>query len=318
MNPTMRPLLIAVTAVTLAACGGVSDFRNGVPSSKQVALKLPESASGGLSGVGTRRDGLEGETAEFYKLTRATTLLVNGGTALILDTVARITTYPATTVSNDSATWGPYTDALSPNTWKLTVTRTADADTYDYRLEGKGKSEADSAYRIVLSGTHHHAGDNVGNGTFLIDWDEAKQLPEHADLVGTANVTYSRPTLSADIDIEVAFNQIYSADKNQRVDAHYVYHSTNAAGGNFQFDVYQNFVGGSGIEHAKMRSRWQQDGAGRTDARMTDGDVTGELNANECWDSSFLSRYLNYSWDTSQNYGTETVCAFTVAEYSTL
>ena len=152
----------------------------------------------------------------------------------------------------------------------------------------------------------------------MIDWDEAAQLPEHADLVGTATVTYSRPTLTAAIANEVAFTQFYSADRSQRVDAHYAYHSTNADGGNFQFDVYQDFVGGSGIEHGKMRSRWQQDGAGRTDAKLSDGDVTGELTANECWDSSFLSRYLNYSWDSSQNYGTETVCAFQVAEYSTL
>lgn len=308
---------MAVTAVMLAACGGVSDFRDGVPSSKQVALKLPESAGNGLSGVGTRRDGLEGETAAFYTVTRATTVVVNGGTALVLDMVARITSYPATTVGNDSATWGPYTEALSPNTWKLTVTRTA-PDTYDYRLEGKGKAEADSAYRVVLSGTHHYAGDNIGNGTFLIDWDEAAQLPEHAALVGSATVTYARPTLTADLDIEVAFNQIFSADRGQRVDARYAYHSTNANGGNFQFDVFQDFVGGSAIEHGKLRSRWEQDGAGRSDVKLSEGDVTGEFTANECWDSSFLSRYLNYSWAPSQNYGTESACAFTVAEYSTL
>ena len=55
--------------------------------------------------------------------------------------------------------------------------------------------------------------------------------------------------------------------------------------------------------------------------KLSGGDVPnppGQATANECWDTNFLSQYLNVSYDPTQNYGQESVCAFTPAQYSTL
>ena len=117
--------------------------------SGDVELKLPGATQQPLTGEGTKRDGLEGETAAFYGFTRGVTVLVNTGVAATLTLVEKIVEYPPTTTTPTSATWGPHTEALSPNTWKMTVTL-VEKDVYSYSLVGKGKSEPDSAFRTEL------------------------------------------------------------------------------------------------------------------------------------------------------------------------
>ncbi len=47
-------------------------------------------------------------------------------------------------MADDTATWGPYSDALDPVTWRFRITRVADAQ-YDYVLEGRPKTSTDEA-----------------------------------------------------------------------------------------------------------------------------------------------------------------------------
>lgn len=315
----MKKFLAGLVVVLVTGCGfdKADGFRQGIPQQANLELKLPSSgqSSQPLTGTGTRRDGLEGQTADLYKTTRAVTQFVNGGTVLVLDLVRRITQYPATTVTQDSAVWGPRTEALSPNTWKLTVTRTA-PDTYTYALEGKGKTEADSAFRVVLSGSHVDAGANVGNGSFLLDFDKAKTLPENDGNVGTVSVTYSRPTLSAEIAVDADFHQVKS--DAQLVNAQYKYRATPGNGGTFDFDLDKDFTAGPALEHGKIRSRWVETGAGRSDVQATGGDLTSPVTLSECWDDGFASRFLEASYSPSSNYGQASVCAFTTAQYAAL
>lgn len=313
----MKKLLGAVCVVAvLAGCGvdKADAFRKGVPLSSDVAMKVPGNSTA-LTSTGTRRDGLEGQTADLYKVTRGVTVVVNGGTAAVLGLVEKIVSYPATTTTQDSATWGPHTDPLSPNTWKLTVTRTA-TDTYAYVLEGKGKSEADSAYRVVLSGSHVHLGTNLGNGTFLIDFDKAATLPEHDGNVGTVAVTYARNSPTTEVQIDAQFHGV--KDGAQLVDAQYKFRSTPGQGGSFEFELDKDFVPGAALEHGKVRSRWLETGAGRGDAQVSGGDTSSTMTYSECWDDAFLSRYLDASFAPGGNYGAPSLCAFTTAQYASL
>lgn len=315
----MNKLILGAAVVALSACGvdGATSFRQGVPKKDAVKMKMPGQGTALTSSTGTRRDGLEGERAEFYALTRAVTLTVNGGTAGVLNLVEQITEYPPSTITQDSATWGPHTDALSPNTWKLVVTRSASAqNTYTYELSGKGKTEADSAYRVVLSGTHVDGGENFGTGTFLLDFTAASQLPEHDGNVGAATITYSRATSSSDTEINAEFVGI--RDGAQTVDAQYHYVETPGQGGLLDYDFQKDFVAGPAIENATIRSRWQQSGAGRSDIRASGGDTTSDVTISECWDSGFLSRFLEASFASGPSYGTAAVCAFTTASFATL
>ncbi|MFZ5440756.1 MAG: hypothetical protein ACOZQL_12165 [Myxococcota bacterium] len=311
----MRGLFLSAFVVTLAACGNdkADAFRGGIPQAKDVEMKAPGTGSA-LTGEGTRRDGLEGQTSDFYRFTRGVTVLVNGGTGAVLNLVHRITQYPATSVTNDSARWGPHTEPLSPNTWMLTVTRTA-ANTWDYVLQGRGKSEPDSAFRVVLSGTHVALGPTTGSGSFLIDFDQAHALPENDGNVGTVAVTYARPSLSDPTHIDADFTNV--KDGAQLVNARYRYAATPGQGGTLDFELDKDFVAGGALEHGKVRSRWLETGAGRSDVEGSGGDLQSAVTISECWDADFLSRYQHASYAAALDYGTEARCAFTSAQYAT-
>ncbi len=316
----MKKLMLGAMLVVVSACGvdKADDFRKGIPQAGDVALKLPAKASQPLTSTGTRRDGLEGQTSDFYKLTRQVTVFVNTGTAATLTLVEKIVQHPATTTSADTATWGPHTEPLSPNTWKLTVVRTA-PDTYTYSLEGKGKNEADAAYRVVLSGNHVNLGSNLGTGSFLIDWDKDRQLPENANNFGTVTVTYARTSATATTQIDADFVQVRHGTTDPLLDAQYRYWATPGQGGAFEFQLAKDFVATTAaLESGKIKSRWLETGAGRADTRLSGGDLAAPVTINECWDSDFLSRFQNASYSPSLNYGAETVCAFATAEYASL
>jgi hypothetical protein len=51
---------------------------------------------------------------------------------------------------------------------------------------------------------------------------------------------------------------------------------------------------------------------------VTGGGLSQPATANGCWDASFKSQYLHTSYDPAHEYGNETVCVFTPAEYSPL
>lgn len=316
----MKRLLLGAMVVLMSACGAdkADEFRRGLPGASDVAMKVPGTSGQPLTGASTRRDGLEGETAELYRLTRDVTRRVNGGTAAVLVLVEKIVSHPATTVGQDSAVWGPRTEPLSPNTWKLTVTRTGQ-DVYSYTLEGKGKTEDDAAYRVVLSGTHHHLGANQGTGSFLIDFDRAFTLPENDGNQGTVAVTYSRPTLQATTQIDADFTQVRQGTSVPKLDAQYRYAATPGQGGAFEFQFEKDLVTTTAaLESGRIKSRWLESGAGRADARVIGGDLQSQVSLSECWDSGFASRYLDASWAPSGNYGQVSVCAFGTAEYPAL
>lgn len=326
------PILIAAVAVaTAVGCGPKgADFRDGFPTADTVKLEVPGQSGQALGGeTGQKRQEVKGARSDFYALTRGVTAGVNGGVGLVLGLVKAITDHPATTVNGNTAVWGPHTEDLSPNTWKLTVTRLS-AQSYEYKLEGKDKTLPDTAFVTVISGTHSPALDpngdpmpHFGAGTFTLDWDAAQTLPEHDANVGKAEVTYSRLDPSADITIDVVFTQVKDAETGALVDAAYKYRKHAQQGGEFEFSINKDVdddATRTAIEHLTIRSRWLPSGAGRADVKATQGDLgSGSATANECWDTQFNSQYLTVSWDPSIAYGTEaTDCVFATADYSNL
>jgi hypothetical protein len=320
----MKRLSLFALALLLAACGG-RDFGSGLPTAQNVRLEVPASNSQPLSGVSQQE--LQGDHSSFYDLTRGVTVTVNAGVGFVLGLLKAITSHRPTSIDGDSAVWGPHTEDLSPNTWKLTVSEIAPGK-YAYKLEGKPKTAPDSGYVIVLSGEHTPSvdanGDPVehfGAGQFVIDWDNAQTLPEHGSDVGQAAVTYSRLDPTANVTIDVDFTQVKNEAGNL-VDAAYSFLKMPGQGGEFQFSIDKDRVDTSTqLEHLSIKSRWNSSGAGRSDVMASGGDLASPATANECWDSSFASQYMATSWssDPAHNYGSEaTGCAFASAEYSNL
>lgn len=333
------PLALAVAAPLVAgACGrldGGDEYRQGVPHHEDIAIVVPggDAQTGALTaeGVAVTQGALLGEQAELYRLTRNVTAVVNGGTIAVLALVRTITAFPPTDIGDDVAVWGPHTEPLSPNTWRLTVHRLARGQ-FQYALEAKPKTQPDSAYLTILSGHHNVAGTGAGlrrranlpaygSGDFDIDWDNARMLPEHDDNVGSAHFVYSRPAAGADTNIAVTFHQVMDKTAGMRVDAQYAFVATPDSGGSFQFTLTKNeIMTTAALETLTVRSRWQQTGAGRSDVKMVGGDLgASEATANECWDSNFASVYMTNSYgDAAKTWGVATSCdaAFPAPDYA--
>jgi hypothetical protein len=341
MTLSMCALVGLVSALVVTGCRRADDeFRGTVPTREAVVLHVPGAPDDGQAAAGATtttpsttgvvHSALLGQLADTYTVTRTATVLVNGGTWAVLTLVKTIVDFPATTVTADTAVWGPHTDALSRNTWRVTVTR-LEPHKFHWLFEGRAKTATDADFVTVVSGTHTAAvdahGDHLegfGSGDFLIDWDAAATLPEHDQNAGKASFTYSRTTADAVVTVGVDFNGIKD-DKGQPFNAVYRYTETPSAGGELQYaEDKDNYPDpgdtGSATEHFTIRSRWQQDGEGRCDLEDSGGDLGAVVgHASECWDTNFLSVYLNEDYDAKAGWGDATKCtAFPTADYAGL
>ncbi len=329
-----RKSLILSASLLFAGCDPMTpedEFREGLPSKQMVQVKEP-GGSAGQRLESNEVSGLAlGQRSDFYTFTRGATVIVNGGTAFVLNLLEEITKNTPTSLEGDVAVWGPHTDALSPNTWKLTVTKTGD-HIYSYKLEAKGKTEADSAFKTILSGTHTISVDaqgnrmrDFGNGNLQIDWDAAQTLPEHDSNIGTLAIRYARPDEKSVITVDAAFRNVKDDERpGTRVNADYMYKEAPGAGGEFDFGLSKNFdtdASRPAVERLTIKSRWAQSGAGRADVKITGGDFgVADAKVSECWDANFASQYLEASWvTTGPVYGSLAACgSLSTAIYSSL
>ena len=325
--------LAAVLAGT--GCRKTDDeaFRAGVPTREAVTLHVAGAPADGTSAAnGTTSGALLGAKADTYEVTRAVTAIVNTGTWAVLSLVRTVVAFPSTSHTQDAAVWGPYHDALSLNTWRLTVTR-VQPHQFNWVFEGKDKSLGDDAFLTIISGTHTAAVDaqddpieGFGNGTFTIDWDKAALLPQHDNNVGTAMFTYSRLTADAMVTVDVDFTGIQDDKTKEIFNAKYRYASTPAQGGMLRYaedkDNVPSPVGAAAMkEHFTIESRWTEDGVGRCDLQDSGGDLMSTVaHGSECWDNRFDSQYRSLEYpDPMGNWGAESACtAFPTAQYAEL
>jgi hypothetical protein len=321
---------IGTMALGLAGCHlGDHDFEGATPTAQTVALNVPGGGTAASSDV--QQSALLGEEADSYKLTRAVTFVVNAGTGAVLLLVRTIVSFPPSSVDGDTAVWGPHSEPLAKNAWRLTVRRVAKHE-FNWILDGKPKAADDSTFVTILSGTHKRAVDgrdrrieHFGSGTFTIDWDAAATLPEHDDNVGVATFTYARTPGTGDT-IDVDFDGVKHDETSERFNAVYRYVATPGAGGELRYGEIRDSLPepgntGTAKETATLHSRWMESGAGRMDYRTMGDDVTAALGgpgtASECWDTGFASVFLDNNYnDATKKWGAESSCVFSAADFS--
>jgi hypothetical protein len=303
-----------------------SEFATGVPRQDTVALSVPGSSVKALTVEESSR-ALEGETAEWYALTRAVSATVNGGALAVGALVRLITDYPATTVSVDTAIWGPWQGPLDPIEWKVTITRVAPHQ-YQYKFEGRDKHDPSAPFVTVLSGTHSPGLDaqglemeGFGTGTFILDWNARATLPAPDGNVGTASYAYDHPGPDLVVTISAKFRQVKDDKQPSKlVDVDYAFVQNPGATGSmdFLYNVPANTTSAGGL--GKVHSRWQWNGAGRSDVVVTTTDSALTYTLSECWDVNYLSIYKSVPLSSSatDNYGAASACAFPTVEISSL
>ncbi|MBN2575364.1 MAG: hypothetical protein JXP73_12445 [Deltaproteobacteria bacterium] len=303
-----------------------SEFATGVPRQQTVAMSVPGSGAKALTVESSSR-ALEGQTAEWYRITRAVSVTVNAGAIAVGTLVRLVTDYPATSVGFDTAVWGPWQGPLDPIEWMVTITRVA-AHQYQYKFEGRDKHQPTAPFVTVLSGVHSPGLDGLGNemegfgtGSFTLDWDARATLPAPDANVGKANYVYDHMGPGQVINISAQFRQVKDDDHPGRlVDADYVFVQNPGAEGSmdFTYNVPADATSTEGV--GKVRSRWLWSGAGRSDVTVTATDLPQTYTLTECWDINYASTYKSVPLSTNpaDNYGSEATCAFAAAEYPTL
>jgi hypothetical protein len=301
------------------------EFRRGVPREETVKVTVPEKGQMQALTVDAQSRALKGLPADYWVLTFGVSSVINGGAAFVGILVRTVIAFPPTSVSNDQAVWGPFSGALDPITWKVTVTRVG-GHKYQYVFEGQSKLNPGGPFVTVLSGTHTAALDDVGDpiegfgtGSFTLDWDARQKLPlANPNEVGTATYSYARvPGQTASLGAK--FHQVKDKDKGTLVDVDYSYTHHQGGSGTMDFSYDAAAQLGMADGRATVRSRWLPTGAGRADAKLTSSALPNGATASECWSTVFTSQFFAHSWAPLLDYGTEaTDCVYTSAEYSNL
>jgi hypothetical protein len=306
-----------------------SEYREAVPEASSVAVPGPGDTNGtqrtaavaperGLMGTGDPATNY----AFWYGFTRNVRDGVNQVTAGVLGSVWYLVNTRPTSVSNGTATWGPYTDALEPVTWRFRVTRVGPKH-YEYVLDGRPKtSESDADYRVVLKGdgwgrlSEHH-----GDGTFMLDLDAAKALDpmEHPNDSGVVTIVHDLPR---DITSNAfALPRTITADLRPSATPEWLTITSTAnqdGTGRLDIDGYVDTDASHAtlIEDVGVVSRWRADGAGRADIVLSGGDVPasyGSITASECWGTDFTRVYYSDSASFAPTEGSATACAYDAA-----
>jgi hypothetical protein len=238
--------------------------------------------------------------------------------------VRTVVAFPPTSLSGDTAVWGPFSGDLDPIMWKVTVDRVGEHK-FQYRFEGQPKANPAAPFVTVLAGTHTAALDGsgvpmegFGVGSFTLDWDARATLPlPNPDEAGKAHYVYSRlPGDTTTVDAQ--FMQVRDKDTRKLVDVDYGYTRAAVGGGTMDFTYTAAAQLGMPAGRWAVRSRWVAGGAGRSDARAREA-TADPVTVSECWNQSFLSTYFKVSAVAFIGYGDEASdCAFPTAEFSKL
>jgi hypothetical protein len=309
---------VSVAVLALAACdrAALQAAREGLPQLADATIPLAgdDSASGA---EGLSQAPLLGETADLYLVTRAVTGVVNAGVAWALGTVRVITLLPPTSYDGQRFTWGPSTprNLEAKNNWKLELTPGDDGGVA-YALKAKRADEDDTRWRSIMAGTHARgAAVRTGKGSFVVDWEAARELDVPREHYGKATVTYGWDA-AAGYSIDVDFTQVRDGNSGRRRDARYRFAQPLAGPGSFTFATEKDLVGGDGqAETLVVHSRWEASGRGRSDVRASGGTLAGPATLSECWSDAFKRTYVARSWEPARDEGLAADCAFADAAY---
>jgi len=299
--------LVLTLGLGAAAAGCVQkdndphEFTRAIPQAEDVRIKLPE-GSDALRTVG--------QIADWYVATRNVTRTLNGGTAWVLIVVHTIVQFPPTSVDGATATWGPWSGALDPAEYRLVVTADDDGS-FDWHLDGRSKTVAGAEFESVVIGDAFPS-DPVGrgHGTFTLDFDAAERVnPVDNDGRGVIDVDYDLAARTLAIHVATVEDR---AGSPTAVEYDYAYAEAADGSGDMSFAVHGDTAdAGPAAEEALLRSRWLATGAGRSDVRLSSGDLADvEVVASECWDTTFRRVYYTDSVQWQPTEGDAAACAF--------
>ncbi len=308
----MRNALLPLSATLLiTGCGSTlgDDLADVLPDDR-IAINMP------VENAAAKTTGAEKQWSDLYLLTAEVTEDVNGLITVVLYTVSTIAReLEPTTVDEDTqtATWGPWGgDGLDPTEGQLVVQKHDDGS-YTWAIQMWPKGDQSQSVDIVAGEVDADATRDANTGRFDIDFASLNAMDPTEQAVGLFSVDYG-------IDADGAHATVsYSDFEGDRggVDAYYFFDQTHEGAGHMDLEVFGDFEdAGSLEERLTIRSRWAPEGAGRSDAYATEGDL-GEFvgERTECWDNTFDMVYRTDNYSQAPVIGEEASCSFDQADF---
>jgi hypothetical protein len=298
-SPRIALALAVVGIAGTTACRPEDPLGSVVPGRAQVRLNVPGAA--GAAGQALR----VGDASEFHAATVQIADTMNGSVGGVFQIVEDILALrPTETDGETYAVWGPSQPrGLQRNSFRFTVNKVADGE-FDYVLQARPKDSTDEEdFVAVFEGTAFPSGEgDRGHGSIDIHWGALRSLDDTQCMVGDLHIDYVGDAEPRTLD--VSFVEAADGCRDERpTSAAYHYEETEDGAGGLRFSRLQNV---HRVDENKpleetldIRSRWTADGAGRSDVRLSGGEIPADLARGipgttadsadivECWDASF-------------------------------
>ncbi len=308
----MKTWTLPLATLFLVACQPPADeYRNALPDRETIEVDVPAQDST-ASGLGSKTSALVGEPADLYTNTYYTARDINVLGKFVVDLVETIASYPATTLDETSATWGPFSEEREPNEFKLTIRKDADVATrYEWAIEGRHKSEKE--FITLARGAFEPDEDpDFGRGWFVLDFEAIRSLDPSENEAG--RVAYAFEKNAEGVSVRVHFAA--TTDAGERLEAGYAYGEDKSGAGFILFSTPIDVHEGPALEDVIIRTRWTPSGAGRADVIASGGDIGDDVfEGSQCWGDDFVSSYEQFSVNREviANDGEAKTCVLDVA-----
>lgn len=307
---------LAILAMSGAGCvaGDVetvmseAEYKAALPDAEQVRIDLPAASARAAAGA-------VGEPSDLRAMSYAIGSGANQTVNNVLTMLDHITDYPSVGVDENTRRWGPWTEAGSPVTQVFVMQLQEDGD-LGYALRWKPAGSDDELTTIIRGLIYGGYGIYKNVGAFEIDYDAAAALNPNVGAQGQARFEYD--TASADRRIQSYLDQVLET-RGTPIDAQLAFVSWADEGGELGFHFQTDFVEDDGVlEDAALHTRWHYDGAGRSDATITEGSLGDSVvNVSECWGIDTLLDYreLHLDGDLVGAEGDAAACTYEQGEW---
>src|SRR5579871_1176553 len=196
----MKRLISSLVVLAALGCGNYSnddvEFLNALPHASDLTIKVPQTSSS-QSGLGGTDAGAAascgndpGETSCYFEETVGTSGQFNLGLHGILDILDTVESFPTTSRTQSSRTWGPFPDSSHPGFDAKVVIARSSTQTYDWSFNYRQSFSAANVPWFAFVSGHFEAvgGPRKGPGTMFVDGPGAVALGLNTDTLNGASV----------------------------------------------------------------------------------------------------------------------------------
>lgn len=289
-----------------------AEYIAALPDADRLRPNLP---TGGVPAVaGDNQTGM----SDFYLFTHDVTDDVNDFIFEVLDTVNDITSYDGEWVDDYTLAWGPIEySPLDPCVSYLAVTWNQDGTYEWFLMEWPKNGDQDDGVVDAWGIVDPYPNPSDSTGAFWIDFDTMLLMDPTREASGQVYVEYL-----LDVGIGAAqawFDGFAGVPGDDTVDAYYAFTSEQSGAGEMLFGFVADLNETGTDEVMAVHSRWDDQGAGRSDSTVTAGDL-GETQAHisECWGADFAMVYHGDDAGWTEPSGDEALCSFNPGEWPDL